>query len=84
MFTGAIPIITTAVAVLAMRVAVVMATAVAVFVMIMTMFGLTVYALYFYRGVIVHMQALAAVIADFKRIEIAKFAFAAIYAIAIV
>lgn len=62
----------------------VMAAAAAVIVMIARMVDLIEYAVYLYSGVIVHMQTLAAVIADFKRIEIAKFALAAIYAIAIV
>lgn len=62
----------------------VVAAAAAVIVMTARMVNLIEYAVYLYSGVIVHMQALAAVIADFKRIEIAKFALAAIYAIAIV
>jgi len=45
---------------------------------------LLVNAVYFYGRIIVHMQTLAAVIADFKRIKIAEFAFAAAYAIAVV
>lgn len=36
------------------------------------------------RSVIVHLQTLSAIIADFKRIEIAKLTLAATYAIAIV
>lgn len=67
-----------------MIVIMVMAAAAAVIVMTARMVDLIEYAVYLYSGVIVHMQALAAVIADFKRIEIAKFALAAIYAIAIV
>ncbi len=67
-----------------MVVIMVMAAAAAVIVMTARMVDLIEYAVYLYSGVIVHMQALAAVIADFKRIEIAKFALAAIYAIAIV
>lgn len=75
-------IMTAAIAVIV--VIVVMATAAAIVGMIMRMIGLGEYALYLYGGVIVHMQALAAVIANFKRIEIAKFALAAIYAVTIV
>lgn len=71
-------------AITAVIVIMVMATAAAVIVMTARMVDLIEYAVYLYSGVIVHMQALAAVIADFKRIEIAKFALAAIYAIAIV
>ena len=67
-----------------MVVIMVVATAAAVIAMTARMVDLIEYAVYLYSGVIVHMQALAAVIADFKRIEIAKFALAAIYAIAIV
>lgn len=67
-----------------MVVIMVVAAAAAVIVMTARMVDLIEYAVYLYSGVIVHMQALAAVIADFKRIEIAKFALAAIYAIAIV
>ena len=37
-----------------------------------------------YRGVIVRLQTLSAVIADFERIEITKFAFAATDAVAVV
>ena len=75
-------IMTAAIAVIV--VIVVMATAAAIVGMIMRMIGLGEYALYLYGGVIVHMQALAAIIANFKRIEIAKFALAAIYAVTIV
>lgn len=75
-------IMTVAIAVIV--VIVVMATAAAIVGMIMRVIGLGEYALYLYGGVIVHMQALAAVIANFKRIEIAKFALAAIYAVTIV
>lgn len=77
-------VMTAAIAVIVMIVVVVMATAAAIVVMIVRVIGLVEYALYLYGGVIVHMQALAAVIANFKRIEIAKFALAAIYAVAIV
>lgn len=73
-----------AVIVVIVVVVVVMATAAAIVGMIMRVIGLGEYALYLYGGVIVHMQALAAVIANFKRIEIAKFALAAIYAVTIV
>lgn len=73
-----------AAAITAVIVIMIMATAAAVIVMTARMVDLIEYAVYLYSGVIVHMQALAAVIADFKRIEIAKFALAAIYAIAIV
>lgn len=45
---------------------------------------LLVYAVYFYGRIIVHMQTLTAVIANFKRIKIAEFAFAATYAVAVV
>lgn len=45
---------------------------------------LLVNAVYFYGRIIVHMQTLAAVIANFKRIKIAEFAFAATYAIAVI
>ena len=62
----------------------IMTSAVAIVVVPMFVIGLTVYTLYLYRGVIVHMQTSAAVIADFKRIKIAKFALAAVYAVAIV
>lgn len=75
-------IMTAAIAVIV--VIVVMATAAAIVGMIMRVIGLGEYALYLYGGVIVHMQALAAIIANFKRIEIAKFALAAIYAVTIV
>lgn len=71
-------------AITAVIVIIIVATAAAVIVMTARMVDLIEYAVYLYSGVIVHMQALAAVIADFKRIEIAKFALAAIYAIAIV
>ena len=71
-------------AITAVIVIMIVATAAAVIVMTARMVDLIEYAVYLYSGVIVHMQALAAVIADFKRIEIAKFALAAIYAIAIV
>lgn len=57
-----IVVMATAAAVVVMIV--VMATAIAV-VMIVRMVGLVEYALYLYGGVIVHMQALAAVIANF-------------------
>lgn len=81
-------IMTAAIAVIVVIVVVVMATAAAIVGMIMRVImrviGLGEYALYLYGGVIVHMQALAAVIANFKRIEIAKFALAAIYAVTIV
>ena len=46
--------------------------------------GLLVNAVYFYGSIIVHMQTLAAVIANFKRIKIAEFTFAAPYAVAVV
>ena len=39
---------------------------------------------YFKRSVIVRLQAFSAIIADFKRIEIAKLALAATYAVAVV
>ena len=71
-------------AITAVIVIMIVATTAAVIVMTVRMVDLIEYAVYLYSGVIVHMQALAAVIADFKRIEIAKFALAAIYAIAIV
>lgn len=84
MFVRVRMIVIMAAAITAVIVIMIMATAAAVIVMTARMVDLIEYAVYLYSGVIVHMQALAAVIADFKRIEIAKFALAAIYAIAIV
>ena len=67
-------------------VVVVMRMPAAAFVMIVMhmRIGLLVNAVYFYCGIIVHMQTLAAVIANFKRIKIAEFALAAAYTIAVV
>lgn len=84
MFVRVRMIVIMAAAITAVIVIMIVATAAAVIVMTARMVDLIEYAVYLYSGVIVHMQALAAVIADFKRIEIAKFALAAIYAIAIV
>ena len=77
-------IMTAAIAVIVVIVVVVMATAAAIVGMIMRVIGLGEYALYLYGGVIVHMQALAAIIANFKRVEVTQFAFAATYAFSIV
>lgn len=61
------------------------ATAAAFVMIVMHMrIRLLVNAFYFYGRIIVHMQTLAAVIANFKRIKIAEFAFAAPYAVAVV
>lgn len=84
MFVRVRMIVIMAAAITVVIVIMIVATAAAVIVKTARMFDLIEYAVYLYSGVIVHMQALAAVIADFKRIEIAKFALAAIYAIAIV
>ncbi len=77
MFAAAITIV-----VVVMR----MSAAASAFVMIVMhmRIRLLVNAVYFYCGIIVHMQTLTAVIANFKRIKIAEFAFAAPYAVAVV
>ena len=72
--------------VVVMRMFVSMPASAAAFVMIVMhmRIRLLVNAVYFYCGIIVHMQTLTAVIANFKRIKIAEFAFAASYAVAVV
>ena len=50
----------------------------------MTAYFVAVNRIDFYRSEIVDIQAFSAVIANFKRVEVAKFALAAAYALAVV